>query len=402
MIIRNVRWDPEGRLEAEVLFETSGQSRRIWFVSTDTHLSPIFPVHPFVAAAYLPAIMQGEERIVVQESLDPSFVANIEVVNAYAATWWKKTWGVVPPIIVEGTQLSSVTIPADRSAVCFFTGGLDSLYTLHKNLQVFPVGHPWRISKAVFCYGLDTGLGGMNYESGAEKRKFAELHAVLGNYLNSVGVKPILVDTNVRTLNQDNDLYVRNFHGSYLASVAHFLSGVGRLFYIGSTLDVPNLIPWGSHPDIDENFSDVAVSIRHDGIEASRIKKIQRLIGWGVDLDVLHVCFVNPLGKLNCGACKKCRRSIVELLAVGAEDQAQRLFDKDSVSNAIMDVTVGSFLDYVFLSDASDAFAQRGREQEASILSRKLAAYSASRRRVEERDWRGPIKKILRRVGLRR
>ena len=402
MIIRDIRWEPNGRLEANVHFETSGATQSIVFNSPGIQSAPFFASHPFIAASYLPALLQGEERMVVEASYDPSLSDNLEVVRAHASHWWSNLWGPVPRINIEGEQKRLVAIPTCTSAASFFTGGLDSLYTLHKNLNHFPAGHSWRIGKAILCYGLDAGLGGMDFESNEEKTKFRELEGTLRRYLDGIGIELISVETNVRCLKQDNDFYVRHFHGGYLASVAHLLSGVSQHFRIGSSFDVPNLFPWGSHPSTDTNYSDVAVGIRHDGIEASRIEKLRSLIKWGVDLSILHVCYVNPMGRINCGECNKCRRSIVELLAAGAQDQAQEIFGMTSVSSALTNVTVRSGVDRIFLSDARDAFNQQGSNKEASVLTGKLSEYDASRRRVEERDWRGGIKRVLRQLGVRR
>jgi len=132
----------------------------------------------------------------------------------------------------------------------------------------------------------------------------------------------------------------------------------------------------------------------------ARLDKLVLLRDWQVDLAPLHVCWQTPrAGPLNCGRCHKCRRTLVELAAAGLEDKAASSFVEADYDEAIANLEPRGN-DLAFMRDAAARLRERGRP--ANALEDRLRQHAVNMRRAEERDWRGPPKRILRRLGLRR
>ena len=97
--------------------------------------------------------------------------------------------------------------------------------------------------------------------------------------------------------------------GGALASVA-LLLGFPRAF-VPSSYSYSQLFPLGSHPLTDPLWSVEGTEIIHDGSEARRVDKIQRIAENGPALANLRVCF-NDMN-VNCGHCLKCVRTMIPL-----------------------------------------------------------------------------------------
>jgi hypothetical protein len=226
-----------------------------------------------------------------------------------------------------------------RTTAAFFTGGIDSLFTLYRNLAVYPVGHPGRIADLIFAYGLDVGVGGLS-DTLDQQRKYEELCAYVSTHARSHGLRLVTVETNVRQLEPDNDFYTQQNHSGYLAAIAHLFSGRYARVLIGSALPVWALHPWGSHPLVDALYADTHLAIVHDGHDCSRPEKISFLYGALGLREVPHVCVANELGRINCGRCFKCRRTQLEIHSVLGQ-VPERWFEHEVPLSSLLSEFVG-------------------------------------------------------------
>jgi len=375
-----------GGVSASIRFEESEGERRIWF----RRERPATGYEGFVVACFLLAMQRGERRIAVDGPLDPAIAGSLATAAGYAAYWW----GWKPPVV---EARSWVATSGEGASASYFTGGADSLFTLHRNLRAFPEGHPLRVRRALLAYGFDSALGADNYLSGEERRSFDRLCGILADYLGGYGVGLEVVDTNVRA-DIDYGSFLSHLHGHFLAGMAH-ASGPG-VYFLPSTLDVTELKPFGSHPDLDGNTYSTVTRVIHDGHDAARLRKLALMRDWRVDLSAIHVCWQTPReGPLNCGMCQKCRRTVFELLAVGADDLVATAFPTSDPREVRETIVPVSETDVALLTAAAALFREQGRPQTG--VEEALRRRQAMQRRVEERDWRGPPKRLLRRLGLR-
>jgi diphthamide synthase (EF-2-diphthine--ammonia ligase) len=223
-------------------------------------------------------------------------------------------------IVVEAEPKSPEVGKHQKGVGCFFSGGVDSFYTLLK--------HREEITKIIFVHGFDISLA--NQVLRAEVAKEIRWVAV------QLKKELIEVETNLREFSDSYAIWGRQFFGSALASVAHLLSGQLNKIYIPSSESFAHLDPCGSHPLLDPLWSTEHLEIVHDGCEASRNEKVAVIAQNDVVLQSLRVCTINSQNSYNCGICEKCLRTMITLHAVGALEQCKtfnRKLEPEAVAN---------------------------------------------------------------------
>jgi hypothetical protein len=304
---RQVR-EGEVRLEA-LLRQTQLPDVRLYFAfqTPDPETVGLFG-EPF-AAAILPWAMARREPLRVAQPLSPQFAFSLPRVRDIFHTWWPRLFASVE--LDLAAQAERGPPPQPRGAT-FFSGGVDSFYSLLKNRRSPPGGVP--LTHLVFMRGVETRL----YK--ARGVYFAE--AWVREVAEAIGVQAVVGESNVREvvrLHWEDHLY-----GAALAAIALCLQR--RLGYvcIPSGYAYNDLCPHGSTPLVDEMFSTESLSILHDGAERPRPEKLAAIIGWEQDLVLQHlrVCIENHGGAFNCGECYKCVRTAVPLVVLGVWDKA--------------------------------------------------------------------------------
>jgi hypothetical protein len=187
---------------------------------------------------------------------------------------------------------------------CFFSGGVDSWYTLLKNQD--------EITDLIYVHGFDVMLTDTSLND-----------QVLGmvNHIGEVFNKNVIViKTNLRTFTdvKSNWHYV---YGSALASVGHSLQEHFSKIFIASTHTYKDLYPAGSHPILDHLWNSETLSFVHDGCEAGRIDKLRLIATSEHAMKSLRVCWKNRFGPYNCCKCEKCIRTMISLQAIGQLDR---------------------------------------------------------------------------------
>ena len=129
--------------------------------------------------------------------------------------------------------------------------------------------------------------------------------------------------------------YAQVAHGLQLLSMCAPITAardIGRVL-IASSFHQDQLIPWGSHPAIDNIVSWARVTATHDGVDMSRQQKMRYVCAKDQEcLTKLKVCHIDPM---NCGKCEKCLRTIVGLCIEGINPTNCRFeFDEKTLDNA--------------------------------------------------------------------
>jgi hypothetical protein len=189
--------------------------------------------------------------------------------------------------------------------------------------------------------------------------------------------KPLLeVRANFRHLGDAAGARHLLYHGSALAAIALLLQGtVGRML-IASTFSFDLLRPWGSHPLIDPLWSTESLEIVHDGCEATRPMKVERLAESDIAMRHLRVCQNRPLpglavsDRLNCGSCKKCLLTMTNLRIAGALGRCETLPDELDL-DFLASVSVDDERDFVRLNENLHAAEERDPEL-AAVLRKSL------------------------------
>jgi hypothetical protein len=288
----------------------------VYFDFTSAAMASAEPnVDAFAAAMLIPA-MRANEPLEIVPPISPRLHLQLPRIRDLFNTWYPE-FARIEISTVPGKTLT----PTENGAGAFFSGGVDSFYTLLKYRSgSASVGRP--LSHIIFMRGVETRL--------EESRGVDKSEDLARSIAEKTGVEIIVGETNFRTSLQGPDTIIhweRHYHGSALAAVGLSLEPVLGIVCIPSAFTYNHLVRHGSSPLLDEMYSTEKVAILHDGAEADRASKVGKIIEWNQDLvlENLRVCHFNDGGAFNCGKCPKCVRTAVPLDALGVLDDA-RLF----------------------------------------------------------------------------
>jgi len=188
-----------------------------------------------------------------------------------------------------------------RGTAAFYTGGLDSMHTL-----LFPSK---AIDALIYVIGYDTS-----------KRDFERLKWIentVRSHARRRNLEAIILRSNLRgwELFEQTDWHLT--HGAALAAVGHLLSHRFHSILIPSSSPEWETKRIGSNAATDPLWSSSHVSFIYDGGQYDRIAKVARVANHPECSEALRVCGRDIQGKLNCGRCEKCIRTILCFLASG-------------------------------------------------------------------------------------
>jgi len=318
----------------------------------------------FVPALLLPAMAAGEALEIVPE-VSPLLLQRLPRLQAIFSSWFPRYRTVA--VSAAPHARSAARAPGVGA---FFSGGVDSFYTLRAHLGRGAPDAP-AVTHLVFFHGLETSLAARRGGEASEARARA--------VAAETGLAFVAGETDLRT---HFPLPWGEYCGAGLASAAHALSaGLGHVL-VPSTDSYGDAIHWGSHPLVDELWSSECTAVACDGAELTRAGKVERFVA----LDPLarrhlRVCVDNAGGDFNCGRCHKCVRTMVALRALGVETEFETFPN-----------TLPSDLDAALANDDTMFLEQNLALLERTGHAPALAAgvrrvLRARRRRIALRSW---------------
>jgi hypothetical protein len=323
------------------------------FAVTDRDFGSIDPVDTTVGL--LPAMATHRPLQLERECAVPER-DSLETLQALFSAWAQGTLKRVP-IRVSARATNSERRPGRRVAA-FFSGGVDSWYTLLKHQQ--------QIDLLVMVHGFDVPLSKPALWDRREK--------VLIEALRSIGKPYVLVRTNVREF-CDPLISWPWYHGAALGAVARVLTPFVDRVYVASSFNFEHLIPWGSHPAADWLWGTPGLQIEHDGCDVTRLEKVARLAESPAALSSLRVCWQNVGSSYNCSVCRKCVMTQLALAAVGALDRAST-FDSSKLAALIPNMDSEDTAARVFLMEILEYQRRTGQD----TLYRRLLEERLNRR----------------------
>lgn len=305
----------------------------------------------FLAALLMPAMVLVEE-VRVRAPVSRRLLRSAFTAADIYATWWRhlRPVGLHAPV--------STRVGGDAVGL-FFTGGVDSFYSLVKDVARSSTAGWEPVTHLVFVnFERQAGAG---YEHLLDR---------LRRVAARTGKRLLVVDTNLRSMTAPAVSWP-DYHGAALAAVALSLQGLLRRCLIAASDQYRHLPPLGSHPLLDHLFSTEGLEIVHDGAEATRVGKVTRLASAGdLAMDNLVVCWSSGPGH-NCGRCQKCVGTMVALELAGASGRCRTLpevLDLDAVRALSMPDECGRDATRSLMWDAED----RGRHDIADALREGL------------------------------
>ena len=376
------------RVSATVIWENCDRSNESVFFETTAKYEDDLVINPnsWLLACTLPAMRYGEERIKIDAPISPEIKDGLINSMRCLIDWHggdRKVIKIEAPIEPEVAFLDK-----PERAAALFSGGIDALAMVRDNHLNFASDHPRHIKDGILVYGV---LEGENeYDP-----SFQNVVKAVDTMAEDAGIELIQVYTNAyahfRDLDADFSFWRFEYHGSFLAAIAHAFAPRFSYASIASTYDFANLEPWGSHPLLDPLYSTTSLKVRHENAALSRLEKTKLVGEWDVALKHLRVCNEKESyseGNYNCGKCEKCVRTMTAFLSLGLLDQITTFREKD--------VSKEKLVNTCYLSDSYEENCYRELIEPLTNLGRHDLVDGIYQiiRRYHDRDLKGIFKRL--------
>lgn len=287
-----------GSVEVRAPFRLEGRSWTVMFRTAGPE-----PVNerldPFLPLALMAAVRR-RVPLRLKGPVSAGLLAASRGIQETYARWYPES-AIVEVRAGSAEEAPPPSEPCGPETGCFFSGGIDSGYSLLK--------HRAEVTRLVFVHGFDVAVGRADL--------LARVREPLARTARELGLPLVEVTTNLREFTDSLVSWIQCF-GFGLAAVALFLRPRFRRMIIPGSNTYPRLHPSGSHPLLDPRWGVDGYRIDHDGCEVTRIDKARAVASSDELLRSLRVCWENRDGAYNCGRCEKCLRTMAELKVVGA------------------------------------------------------------------------------------
>ena len=257
-----------------------------------------------LALSLLPAMQLNVPIDMKGKLVDRLFLNSITDIQSIYHHWDKTN--IITPLIHTGIKDENIVAGTNKPRIAaFFSGGVDSFYTLLK--------HQSEITAIIFVHGLDIPL------ENTQLRK--QTIQAIKKVADAFNIRLLEVETDLKPQIEPFGEWGKFTHGIALASVALSLQEDIDWVLIPGSHEYANLFPLGTHPMLDHLWSTQKLRFVHDAAEATRLDKVLLVADSKIALQHLRVCWKNPGGSYNCGKCEKCLRTMISLYAAGKLDQ---------------------------------------------------------------------------------
>ncbi len=298
------------RLAGEVVYDsTSRKSEWIWFDVPDAHAAELNRTGSPWLACLLPLAVTLGEPLRLGLPVDRALREGVEGLMQVWKVWFP---GMYEPVPIEADLLPQAEPSPSGRTGAFFSGGLDSFFTLIRNL---PGGEaPWKIpiDDLITVWGLDVPMRAVE--------EFGRVRKRVRGVADQVGMAWVEVATNIRESGWREANWARISQGCGLAAIALLLEDRFRRVLIPSSMPYRVLRPWGTHPFTDPLLSTCRLDLRDDGGAFGRSAKSVTVAASDLAMQNLRVCWSNQSDQ-NCGHCEKCLRTLADMDILGALDR---------------------------------------------------------------------------------
>ncbi len=388
-----VSWEDCDREDFELFFELPSAHAGMLSTCADT----------FLIANLIPAYEYGETRLRIDGAICPILRSNIDVASTYIYQWHYRHREKLK-IDTPNVAARLGTRPPPKSAQ-MFSGGIDSYSTLILDRQYVDPGHPEYTRVAILAFGLEQD----------DPTAFEYVTDMLEKAAEQLQLTLIPVASNIYLPYRDEDsrqgweFWVYRQMCTALASFGHALSDGCTRLSIAANDPLAHQFTFhaADNPLVQENLSSDRMKVRHSGGHLTRLEKVRLVANSSTMLEHLRVCNqykrYSP-GKLNCGKCEKCVRTMLSLLAVGALDKTPCFAEIDLNAGLVGSVKPGrNEVIAAMYQELRQPLRERGRDDLIAPIDRLIAQIRGRRRRsiVSKRNLRRAkraIRKLKRQV----
>lgn len=359
--------------EANVEWEdTLRPSYRLFFAVASEHeaLVPDSFDH-FLVSVIAVALAFGEKRIWIDGEVSALLLKNLldfEYLQRYYFGDYREGLTIQAKAVSSDSRRS--TPPTSASLL---SGGVDSLFTLHQNHNLFNLADENRISYGIWV-ARDSNI---RPENDIALDQLRRTESRILKFCEDTHVSPITVISNDRGLWPADawHFWGDRGHGAGFAANGHFLArGISKLYIPSTELDL-HRNQWGSTVVTDQFLSSHRLQVAHDGVRFSRKEKLEAIMNWPLARARVKVCFHRPPGAINCGKCEKCLRTRLILLTMGALDETTA-FEAGPIDPQLFDGRATRDFDLIgFYQAISDELKLLG-QHDLSVATRNFAERS--------------------------
>jgi hypothetical protein len=301
----------------------------------------LFQETDFLLPVMLLPAMRAGAALKLPGRVSPRLLTSVQQIQDIFGIW-ESIYKQIPVTV----ETRDATAEQGSGVACFFGGGIDAFHTTLK--------HYGEISHLIFLHRRPTEDPSVAETNIRRARKVAE----------ALGKSLVEVETNLHAFSDRTLVHWKYYHGMWIASTALLLQHRFRKVLIpgSATSNYNNLRPQGTHPILDPLWSTELVDFRHVGCEVRRVDKAAYIASNEVAMKYLQVCDATR-GRHNCGYCKKCLRSMLNLKAAGALERCETL-PKEIDPEAVRSLDLSEYSENFFARENLRALERRGTEPE--------------------------------------
>lgn len=302
---------PDLQVPADLWFSVRGNEQDAYSTMAD----------PFLVGM-LPVAMKLGEAMTVDGPVSTRLAHGIEQYQQVLMAWWPDSFNHVEVYYRDLQSRRNDLRPAGVG--CSFSGGVDSFYTVFRQLSPQPDSDDFRLTHALMVNGFDQIV---DFEGTGSSQRLYDIYQPV---MEELGVTFLMIDSNLKLYRDavfEGYELVRSY-GSPLSACVHACQKIFGRFSLAShaTYAYQDLEPFGSHPVLDHLLSTDQLQMMHYGSAASRVDKLRYLARFPQVRESLRVCFAAPMfneprgSVVNCCRCEKCVRTIVTLDILGLRE----------------------------------------------------------------------------------
>lgn len=378
--------DGRVRVAADVVWEDAARPPDVVFFETPERFGADLEASPeaFALAALPAAAWRGERRLRIDGALCPRLASGLAEVGAI----WRRWRVPCRTVVIEATNgAAAPPRRAEPRASLLLSGGVDSLALLRGNRLGYPRDHPDSARDAIVLYGAN----GFEFADGrpvaARLAAYEEMLRRLGPLAVQEDVTLLPVRFNARWLLPGYEAWTTLGFAPMIAAVSHAFARRHTTVWLASSGVIGELVAHASHPDLDPLFSSSAVEIRVGDPHVPRLEKVRRIADWEPARSIVQPCWQRSRrladGRLNCGRCEKCLRTMLALLILGKLGECPAFEETDVEPSWLRRVKLPSELKLKLLLQLEGPLARIGRHDLVRALARRRRQY----RRARTRAW---------------
>jgi hypothetical protein len=351
------------RLSADVTYEHSyPHACTFWFEVPSEYGDALSNSGNTWLAAMLPVAMSLNEPLRIDAPVDGKLLTN----QLRLQSIWRGWYPYLHQVTVEADVYNEITSAPNPSLnASFFSGGVDSCYTMLSHAAKIHGQNSLDIHEFLFISGFDIGLN--------ETTALQWVSDYLNRLADSLEKKLIFVtwgDLRAARYFKVTD-WGHISHGAMLSATALAMENRYKGAMIPSSWTDQEMIHWGTHPETDPLYSTSQLRIMHDTTAISRTDKIEFIAQFDAVLESLRVCW-DAIEGGNCSGCEKCFRTMLALDLCGALDRA-RTFDTTHWNiSRIADLQFKKSHDFIFWRDLLAYARRKNRSDVVKLLEGKL------------------------------